>query len=81
MQLVVHPDGCVHCVYGEQMQLSSLGLVSISRASHVEPTQEGLWFADLSPVGGPRLDGFRRRSEALDAERRWLESKLAKHLL
>jgi hypothetical protein len=32
--------------------------------------------ADLSPVGGTKLGPFDRRSEALDAERVWLEKCL-----
>ncbi|MBL8794615.1 MAG: hypothetical protein JNM56_11980, partial [Planctomycetia bacterium] len=51
----------------------ALGLIAIRRASHVEPAAEGSWFADLSPVDGPVLGPFRLRSEALAAERRWLE--------
>ena len=50
----------------------SLGTVNIRRASHVEPTTEGRWTADLSPVGGPMLGPFALRSEALDAEQQWL---------
>ena len=49
------------------------GRLTITRASHVEPTPEGLWEADLSPVGGPVLGPFAERSAALKAEVRWLE--------
>jgi hypothetical protein len=51
-----------------------LGQLTITRASHVEPDNRGLWQADLTPVGGPLLGPFERRSEALAAERDWLES-------
>jgi len=77
MELVVHPDGTAQCVYGEDINLSTLGLLSIRRASHVEPTASGQWLADLSPVGGPMLGPFSQRSEALAAEQAWL----AKHWL
>ena len=40
------------------------------RASHVEPDADGRWWADLSPVAGPRLGPFEVRSAALDAEPR-----------
>ena len=72
MELVVQPDGSVHCVYAERIDLSTLGSVSISRASHVEPDDNGCWHADLSPVGGPLLGPFPRRSQALAAEVDWL---------
>jgi hypothetical protein len=72
MELVVGPDGMVRCVYGELLDLASLGDVAIRRASHVEPDAQGRWWADLSPVGGPMLGPFRRRSEALTAEACWL---------
>jgi hypothetical protein len=73
MQLIVHPDGQVRCVYGEEIDLASLGQLTIRRGSHVEPDADGAWWADLGPVGGPKLGPFDRRSEALDAEREWLE--------
>jgi hypothetical protein len=73
MDLVVTPDGTVRAVYDEMLDLALLGRVSIRRASHVEPTGEGRWQADLSPVSGPVLGPFHRRSEALEAERAWLE--------
>jgi hypothetical protein len=75
MHLVVDPLGVVHCLYEELIDLSSLGQLSIRRASHVEPDAQGRWFADLAPVGGPRLGAFARRSEAHAAERAWLEAR------
>jgi len=66
----------VRCLYGENIDLETLGPLSIHRASHVEPDSEGHWSADLAPVGGPTLGPFDRRSLALDAERVWLESWL-----
>ena len=73
MQLVIEPGGAVRCVYGEAIDLFSLGIPSITRASHVEPDHDGWWFADLSPIRGPRLGGFAHRSQALAAEQAWLE--------
>jgi hypothetical protein len=75
MDLVIDPAGEVRCLYGESIVLASIGELSIRRASHVEPDDEGsglAWWADLSPSGGPRLGPFARRSEALAAEERWL---------
>jgi hypothetical protein len=73
MRLVIEPDGTVRCVYAEAIDLASLGAPTIRRASHVEPDAEGRWWADLSPVAGPRLGPFLTRSQALAAEQSWLE--------
>jgi hypothetical protein len=73
MQLIVRSDGALRCVYGEELELHNLGKLTIKRGSHVEPTDAGQWLADMSPVDGPRLGPFARRSEALKAERQWLE--------
>jgi hypothetical protein len=72
MELVVQTDGSLRCLYDEAVELSALGQVTIRRASHVEPTDQGQWQADLSPVGGPVLGPFALRSEALAAEVDWL---------
>ena len=73
MQLLIQQGGTVRCVYGEELALSRLGALAIRRGSHVEPTGDGHWTADLSPVNGPVLGPFACRSAALDAEREWLE--------
>ena len=73
MQLVVEQGGTVRCIYSEAIDLHSLGSPHIRRASHVEPTTDGQWTADLSPVDGPTLTAFPTRSQALAAELRWLE--------
>ena len=75
MHLVIDTQGIVHCPYEEMIDLSSLGQLSIRRASHVEPDEQGRWFADLAPVDGPCLGPFDLRSEALAAERAWLEAQ------
>jgi hypothetical protein len=75
MQLVIHSGGTVHCLYGEELDLPQLGALLIQRGSHVEPTHDGRWTADLAPVQGPVLGPFPSRSEALTAERQWLETQ------
>jgi hypothetical protein len=75
MQLIITPSGTVCCIYGETIDLSQIGRVSISRGSHVEPDESGWWFADLAPVRGPRLGPFPRRSDALNAETAWLNDR------
>lgn len=74
--LLVNPQGGVRCLYGETVDLTSLGMLSIERASHVEPDDQGQWWADLSPVDGPKLGPFSTRSVALEMERNWLEDFL-----
>ena len=74
MDLVVDRTGHVRCVYCESIDLATLGRAEIRRSSHVEPDERGCWLADLSPVAGPVLGPFRRRSEALEAELAWLVS-------
>ena len=74
MELVITPTGLAHCVYGEAINLTSIGRIEIRRASHVEPDAQGRWHADLSPVSGPMLGPFEHRSEALAAEREWLQA-------
>jgi len=73
MELLVCPNGSMRCVYEETLELARFGQLTIRRGSHVEPDPAGRWWADLSPVAGPRLGPFDRRSEALTAERNWLE--------
>ncbi len=73
MNLVIEKNGLVRGIYGEEIALDALGPVKIVRASHVEPDDSGRWLADLSPVGGPVLGPYDRRSEALAAEVAWLE--------
>lgn len=74
MELLITPDGTVRCLYDETFPLTCLGRLSIRRGSHVEPTADGTWTADLAPVGGPLLGPFPTRSEALVAERVWLNT-------
>lgn len=77
MELVITPDGVLRCVYDEAMDLAALGDVEIRRASHVEPDAAGAWWADLSPVAGPKLGPFDKRSTALEAEVTWLRRHLS----
>jgi hypothetical protein len=73
MNIVIRPDGSLRCVYDEALDLTLLGKLVIRRASHVEPDEVGVWWADMSPVSGPKLGPFGHRSEALAEERNWLE--------
>ncbi len=72
MQLVISQTGSVRCIYDEELDLHRLGRMTIRRGSFVEPAVNGQWSADLAPVNGPVLGSFKRRSDALEAERAWL---------
>ena len=74
MDLIVSPDGTIRAVYAEAIDLGVLGQAVITRASHVELDDRGRWLADLTPVAGPVLGPFDRRSLALQAEQAWLEA-------
>ncbi|QEG41331.1 hypothetical protein [Roseimaritima ulvae] len=71
-ELVIEPGGMVRMVYSELLEPHLLGRPTIRRGSHVEPTADGHWTADLSPVNGPTLGPFTNRSAALRAEVAWL---------
>jgi hypothetical protein len=72
MELVVAVNGVTRCIEDEALNLRELGTLQITRASHVEPDAERNWWADMGPSSGPMLGRFRSRSDALEAERRWL---------
>ena len=61
-------------LYTEAIDLVALGMLTITRASVVEPNASGQWTVDLGPVSGPQLGPFLRRSEAIVAEVAWLEA-------
>ncbi len=73
MIIFIPPQGNTRALYHDHVTLSKLGRVKLLRASHVEPDEQNQWWADLSPVSGPRLGPFEKRSEALAAEVAWLE--------
>lgn len=72
--ITVKPGGRLQFLWNDALAgLREHGRVQIDRASHVEPTPDGQWTADLAPVGGPVLGPFPMRGEALAAEERWLQ--------
>ena len=77
VRIVVTPDGTVKGVYSDALRpILQEGTATIRRASHVEPTADGQWTADLSPSAGPVLGPFPTRAEALAAEVAWLRANL-----
>ena len=75
MKLVIGPNGNIRTVYCEEIDLQKLGRMQISRGSYVEPNENGQWMVDLSPLSGPTLGPYSKRSEALQAEIEWIEER------
>jgi hypothetical protein len=78
MLIAIAQDASVKFIHNDAMflALKEEGTATVQRASHVEPTVDGLWEADMSPVNGPLLGPYTTRQEALDKEILWLEEKL-----
>ena len=78
--LMIDPEGVARFVWNDELQpvAKELGAYQIRRASHVEPTADGDWTADMSPVGGPVLGPFPLRAVALEAEVNWLYDWMAR---
>jgi len=77
MKILIKPDGTTVFIYDDRLRsLMAEGKSEIRRASHVEPTKDGKWEADMSPVNGPILGPFETREEALREEVKWLEARL-----
>ena len=72
MELIIDSSGHARCVYSDTLSLRKIGRLKIERASNVEPNDDGEWIADLSPVSGPKLGPFFKRTVAIAAEARWL---------
>lgn len=70
-------DGSLAAIHNDALvDLYSEGQTTIRRASNVEPVVVGgkvAWVADLSPVGGPKLEPCDLRADALAAEVVWLQ--------
>lgn len=73
----VEATGEITCLYTEKIDLNKFGKLDISRASHVEPTPDGQWTADCTPVGGVILGPFPTHSEAIAAEVRYVNQLIA----
>ena len=74
MQIFIAADGTTRMVFDDRFNIRGLGVLKIKRGSHVEPTTDGRWTADLSPVDGPILGPFDKRKEAIHAEVAWLNA-------
>ena len=77
MKIKIFPNGTVQFIYSDKLRgLMNVGKSEIKRASHVEPTSDGRWTADLGPSSGPVMGPFETRSEALMAEAKWIEENI-----
>lgn len=74
LKLVIK-GGSIHAIYDDALvPLMDDASVTTRRASHVEPEWDGRgWMADMSPVDGPLMNGFKTREAALSAERYYLD--------
>ena len=72
MQIIIEPGGAVRCIYTEDIDLAAIGSPVITRASHVEPDQQGRWRGrSITSRWAYAYRLFARRSEALGAEHAW----------
>lgn len=77
LDVLVDAKGTLKFVYNDALKpLLTLGEGKIRRASHVEPTSDNRWTADMAPVGGPILGPYATRAEALEHEVDWLRANL-----
>lgn len=79
--LVIRADGSIEAIYSDAVPFRELaqalgGDLRIARASHVEPTPEGLWEASMAPSRGGVLGPFDLRQQALDAEIAWIRREV-----
>lgn len=74
--IITFNNGTATTIYNEHIELENLGKVHIKRASYVEPTVDGQWTADMTPVKGPILGPFEKRSIALKEEVKWLNENI-----
>ena len=73
----LNDNGDLVYIYDDSLSfLQDLGKASVRRASHVEPTEDGKWTADMSPVNGPVLGPFPLRKDALESEVEFLKGVL-----
>ena len=76
MKIIIKPSGVFIGIYNDSFDYRNIGRHQIRRASHVELDETGNWFADLSPVDGPKIGPFDKRNEAIEAELEFLKVML-----
>lgn len=68
----INTNGDIIFIHEDNHTCSSLGKLSIYRASNVEPTEDACWVADMKPLGGPKLPETELRSQSIELEREWI---------
>ncbi len=79
IRIFLTDDGDLVTTYNDSLAhglTEKAGSSDIRRASHVEPDEDGSWYVDLTPSGGPVIRGFDTRGAALEYEIDWLNSNL-----
>lgn len=83
LTLFICPDGGLEFIYDDELAvaLRGIGKPVTQRASHVEPTEDGRWSVDVSPITrhlSPFIIGcYDTRAEALSEEQKWVIAWLA----
>lgn len=74
--VTIRKDGVIEFIYDDDLKgfIDDSEEKKVFRASHVEPDGTGDWWADLSPINGPKLGPFSKRQDALDAEVNWIQN-------
>jgi hypothetical protein len=75
VQIDIRPDGTVHCLYTDAIDLQAFGKVQVTRASNVE-FEEGpqLWVARLPD--GRAIGAARSRADCLKLEVAYLQERM-----
>jgi hypothetical protein len=77
MFVFIEANGDLKFIYCDEVSIAfEESPQSSPRASFVEPTSDGQWTADMSPVNGPVLGPFKLRGDALKAETEWLLNEM-----
>lgn len=75
--ILVIKDGEIKSLYNEKCNLTDIGVINISRASHVEYNNKDSWYIDLSPIGiNKKVRGFNKRTDALKYEKDYIEKNI-----
>lgn len=73
----VSDEGELQFIYDDEIAfLSDLGQTKTRRMSHVEPTDDNRWTADMQPSGGGILGPYNTRQQALSAESHWIKENV-----
>lgn len=76
--IFIYPDGTLHTIYRDDLDLGEIGAVHIERASHVEFNNETqAW--EVTTANGRKLPvSFKRREDALLYEIEYVRACLAR---